>query len=268
MMSLFLILVLIPGDGHKQLDHLSQQEFERFTDGMAACFVIRDMRRGTTTRYNQDLCALKYSPCSTFKIFNSLAALDAEVLADANTVLEWDGRPKWNKSWERDHTLATATQYSVVWYYKEVARRLGKQRMQAYLNKVGYGNRNISGGIDQFWLGSSLTISADEQLDFLERLYRNDLPFSQHAMDTTRNILVHQERGGARLSGKTGSYWKDGTYNLGWFVGHLTTVEGGEYVFAYNMAGKGASGIRARARCKDLLHALGLADFVNDKAGK
>jgi beta-lactamase class D len=39
-------------------------------------------------------------------------------------------------------------------------------------SKISYGNQDISGGIDQFWLSSSLKISPKEQADFMEALYK------------------------------------------------------------------------------------------------
>jgi len=265
MVPLMLMVLVFGGDWQDDFK-LDVVQFEDFSDGMSSCFVLMDLKRETTARFNESRCAQQLAPCSTFKIFNALAALDAEVVRDADTSFRWDGKQKWNKNWERDHSLATAMKYSVVWYYQEVARRIGAEQMQACLDRVGYGNRDISGGIDRFWLGSSLKISANEQVEFLANVYRNDLPFSQHALDTTRNILALYEHDGSRLSGKTGSGWWDGGYQLGWFVGHLITAEGGEYVFAYNMTGKGASGVRAKAQVLALLDALGLGQFQTVRA--
>ena len=48
---------------------------------------------------------------------------------------------------------------SVVWYYQELARRVGPERMQKWVTAFRYGNEDISGGIDRFWLESALRIS-------------------------------------------------------------------------------------------------------------
>ena len=80
--------------------------------------------------------------------------------------------------WNHDHTLASATRESVVWYFQELAARIGPERMQEYIDKIGYGNKDISGGLTTFWLGSSLQISALEQVDLLNKLYSGQLPFS------------------------------------------------------------------------------------------
>jgi beta-lactamase class D len=52
--------------------------------------------------------------------------------------------------WNRDHTLASAIRFSVVWYFQEIARRIGAARMQRYVDAFQYGNRDLSGGVDRF----------------------------------------------------------------------------------------------------------------------
>ena len=227
------------------------------TEGLDASMVLYDMSRDQYWRYNRERCGLRLPPCSTFKIFNALVGLETGVLADQGTRFTWDGRVHWNKGWNRDHDLASAVKHSVVWYFQEVAKGVGKVTMQGYLDRVGYGNRDLSAGIDRFWLGSSLTISADEQVTFLASLYRNELPFSVHAMEATRAVLVYQERPAAVLSGKTGSNFRDDSYVLGWYVGHLISPRG-EFVFALNLEGPGAKGPTARKIILRLLEQLGL----------
>lgn len=183
----------------------------------------------------------RLSPCSTFKILNSLIALDTGVLKDENETISWDGVVREYPAWNQNHSMRSAIAVSAVWFYQELARRIGAKRMQEYLNKVHYGNADISQGITSFWLGDgSLQISLNEQIDFLSRLICNDLPFSYRAMNTLKDIITLDKHDGYRLAGKTGSC--GGT---GWFVGfvehHDTTV------FAFNIKGDGASGAKAKA---------------------
>jgi beta-lactamase class D len=42
--------------------------------------------------------------------------------------------------------------------------------MQTWLERFDYGNRNIAGGQDMFWLDGDLRISALKQVLFLEKL--------------------------------------------------------------------------------------------------
>jgi len=130
--------------------------------------------------------------------------------------------------------------------------------MKQYINKVHYGNEDISGGITQFWLGSTLKISADEQVAFLKGLVRDELPFSKRSMAIARGLLrlVQTEKG--TLYGKTGSSGDNGKYTLGWFVGYV--VQPGRIdIFATNIRGRDdASGIKARELTEKILKEAGL----------
>jgi beta-lactamase class D len=209
------------------------------------CLVLWDEATGQYTRYNAARCAERFSPCSTFKIPNSLIALDAGVLADENEVIRWDGVERSRAALNRDHDLRSAIRDSVVWYYQELARRVGAPRMQAALDRLNYGNRDISAGLTRFWLGSSLKISADEQVAFLRQLQRGELPISARSQEIVRRILILREADGAVLRGKTGTHGDERGTTLGWFVG---TVSAGQrtWTFALNTSGPGASGIRTR----------------------
>src|SRR5262249_6574898 len=116
------------------------------------------------------MCDARLTPQSTFKSPHALAALDAGVVTE-NEVIKYDGHPVDFPAWGRDHTLVTALRFSVVWYFQEIARRLGPEREQKYLAQFEYGNRDASGGLTTFWLGSTLGISPDEQEQFLVKLF-------------------------------------------------------------------------------------------------
>ncbi len=229
------------------------------------CFVIRSLNDGWTLRFNESQCVERLAPCSTFKIFNSLAGLDSGVLSGPDHKMEWDGTKHWIKSWEQDHTLATAIRDSVVWYYQNLAEKIGEERMQKYIDGCDYGNRDISGGIREFWLGSTLKISADEQVRFLEKLYTDKLPFDRKSVETVKSIIVQRASGDWAFSGKTGSGLKNRKDpngmepNLGWFVGHVKNGDR-QYVFAVNIKGDGAWGPKAREIADDLLVDLGLIE--------
>jgi bla regulator protein BlaR1 len=211
-----------------------------FAPNVSACFVLLDMTTGVESHFNAQRCAQRLSPCSTFKIFNSLAGVQAGVVADENTMFAWDGTPQRYKSWETDHTLKSAVRDSVVWYFQRVAAGVGAQRMQGYLDAVDYGNRDIFAGQTIFWLHpNSLKISADEQVRFLAKLYRDRLPcFDQRTTAIVRKILVLDSGDGWQLSGKTGSGGEDNRLVVNWFVGHLRAIDGHEYVFATNITAR------------------------------
>jgi beta-lactamase class D len=228
-----------------------------FFAGYEGCFVVWDVTADEYIRYNPERCAERLSPCSTYKIPHSLIALETGVIPDQDYVIKWDGTQYPVESWNRDHTMASAVQNSVVWYFQAVATEVGTERMQEYLDRFGYGNQDISGGLTQFWLGSSLKISAEEQIDFLHRLDTGDLPVSARSMDIVKEVLVQEETDAYVYRGKTGSCTPEGEQPLGWFVGTLNR-DGTTIIFATNIQGAGADGQQARGITEDVLKSLDL----------
>jgi beta-lactamase class D len=216
--------------------------------GTTAAFVLYDINNNHYIRYNEARCSQRFSPKSTFKIANSLIGLETGVIRDADFVIQWNRQkypPEdyWNTTepfihWAQDQTLRSAFKYSVVWYYKELASRVGEQKMKKYVRDFNYGNQNISGPVDSFWLNGELQISADEQIEFLKAFYTAHLPVSKLSTATVKDILVMEATATYKLSGKTGGGGPitDGTY-IGWFVGYLETSSN-VYFFATNIEGK------------------------------
>jgi beta-lactamase class D len=235
-------------------------ELEKYFQGFKGAFVLYDLNRNQYIRYNPERCAERFLPASTFKIMNSLISLETGVIPDENYVIKWDGTTYEVPSWNQDHTMATAIQNSVVWYYQELARRVGKEKIQSYVDAANYGNKDISGKIDTFWLEGGLRISANEQVELLKRLYRNELPFSTRSTNIVKKILVLEKTESYQLSGKTGSVQRI-TPREGWFVGYLET-KGNVYFFAVNYESASpdgvASGDSARKMSLDILRGLGL----------
>ncbi|MEQ9366362.1 MAG: penicillin-binding transpeptidase domain-containing protein, partial [Leptospirales bacterium] len=120
--------------------------------GVEGCLTVYDQVADRFHRYNSERCARGFLPASTFKIFNSLVALETGVAPDADFALPWDGEVRTIPEWNRDQTMRSAIQVSAVWYYRELARRIGPERMRNYLREAAYGNGDLSAGIDQFWL--------------------------------------------------------------------------------------------------------------------
>jgi len=225
-------------------------------EGFGGCFALLDTGDGSWSAYNPDQCRKRLSPCSTFKIPNSLISLDAGAVKDETEVLPWDGKVRSRETWNRDHDMISAMSHSVVWFYQELARRVGDERMQAGLDAMDYGNRDMSGGLTQFWLGSSLEISAFEQVAFLDRLRRGDLPVSARSMEIVKRILPESRGGRCDIRGKTGSGLTRSDGSLGWFVGFATCGEK-SLVFATSIVAEdGASGFVARDISKAILEEM------------
>ena len=232
----------------------------------AGAFVLYDLKRGGYTRYNEARCRERFSPYSTFKIPNSLIGLDTGVITDAEFRIKWDSEkyPAFNRdtlpfsAWWQDHTLRTAYRRSVVWYYRELALRVGEKRMREYVRRLGYGNGDASGPVNNFWLNSSLKISADEQVEFLKRLYKGELPVSKRSLSILKEIMTLEEAPGYKLSGKTGGGPLGEGRFLGWFVGYVETKDN-TYFFATEIEGPTYLSIRDEriALTKRILAALG-----------
>ena len=231
-----------------------------FFTGMEGTFVILDTQKGVTQVHNQTRAGKRFIPASTYKIANSLIALETGVASDPAFTLPLDTTVVvpmdwWPESWRKEQTLKTAFQNSVYWYYQEIARRVGEDRMQAYLQKLDYGNQNMGGGLDTFWLIGELRISSFEQVDFLHRLYSGYLNVSGRSMEIVKEMMVLEEKPTYRLSGKTGTAELTSTKELGWLVGYL---EKGKqvYVYALNMEGERVWEDWPPQKRKELVHEI------------
>jgi beta-lactamase class D len=257
-MSLAAILFLLP-IVTPAAPSLPQPDFKKHFAGYDGCFVMQEVGGEASFRYNDKRCREQLSPCSTFKIFNAMAGLDCGALAGPETEFKWDKTPQYMKSWERDHTLASAITNSVVWYFKIVAQKVGSERMKKYLDANDYGNKDMSAGLTEFWLGSSLKISADEQVRFLDKLYTDKLSFKPEVMATVRKLIILRSSNDWVFSGKTGSWATNGHKELGWFVGHVKRGDR-QFVFAVNIRGEGVWGMKAREIVEKILAEMKLID--------
>jgi beta-lactamase class D len=186
-------------------------------------------------------------PASTFKVPNSLIALETGVVEDPDKdVFKWDGVTRSIAAWNQDHTMRSAIAASAVPVYQEIARRIGPERMQKYVDLLDYGNRNIGGGIDQFWLTGDMRIDPVQQVDFLDRLRRGTLPISKRSQDLVRDILPTTKVGEATIRYKTGLLGAErDDPSLGWLVGWAEKGNQ-QTVFAMNMDCKTPEHIAAR----------------------
>ncbi|MNU21875.1 Beta-lactamase OXA-10 precursor [compost metagenome] len=188
------------------------------------CFEYYDNNKEEANYYDKERCSKRMSPASTFKIFNSLVALETGVALDEQMKIKWDGvvrRPEWDK----DLTMAEAFKVSAVPYYQELARRIGVKEMQHYLDTVQYGNMQIGSQIDQFWLNDTLQITPDEQVGFMKRLYHDELPFSPRSQRIVKGMMLQETATDYQLYYKTGWSGIDGAKeDILWVVGYAETV--------------------------------------------
>jgi beta-lactamase class D len=198
---------------------------------LKSTFVLRDLDSGQTAVDNPAMAARGYLPCSTFKIPNTLIALQTGVVDGEGFALRWDGVERKYAAWNRDQTLASALRDSVVWFYQDLARRIGEQRMKDWLARLDYGNRSTCCAIDRFWLDGALRITPTQQVDFLSRLVRGETPIAPAHVALVRRLLVLDQIPGYTIMGKTGSGTLAGE-DLAWLVGWVD-ARGHRYAYAF-----------------------------------
>jgi beta-lactamase class D len=204
---------------HKEWEHYFSDNGIR-----NACFILRDNNHESIHYYNKDRCVQRFLPASTFKVFNSLVALETVVAPDDQLMIKWDGVDRGKAEWNKEMTMREAFKVSNIGYYHEIARRIGPARMQHYLDTVKYGNMRMEGSIDSFWINNSLQISADEQTGLLKRMYFAELPLAERTQRIVKTMMLQEETPKYNLYYKTGT-GKVGDKYLYWVVGFAERIE-------------------------------------------
>lgn len=236
--ALFLsLLLLLAGHATAAAETIERPEWAAYfaTQGAVGTLLIQDRRTPDAPRtvFNGQRAATRYAPASTFKIPHSLIALDSGVAKDEFSVFGWNGQRHGMDAWNRDQDLRSAMRNSVVWVYQDFARRIGEAKEHNALARLAYGNQRIGKQLDAFWLDGSLRISAHEQIDLLERLYRNDLPFKEAHQRLVKDLMIVEAGRDWILRAKTGWFNRDGV-SLGWWVGWVEHPDGPVF-FALNL---------------------------------
>lgn len=203
------------------------------------CFTLLNNADGKVTVYNMALDTQRFTPASTFKIINSLIGLQTGAITNDTMMIKWDGVKREREELNKDMGMTEAFKVSSVPYYQEVARRIGKDTMQRWIDSIGYGNKNISGPVDSFWLNNKLKISPDEQLGLMKRLYFDQLPFRKSVHEMVKNVMLWEDNTAYKLSYKTGWGFDEQKNNIGWIVGW---VEENNHVYFFVTFIKAAPG--------------------------
>lgn len=201
--------------------------------GTTGVLVLYDLERDLWQISDTARARERFIPASTFKIPNTLIALETGVLGDERAELPWDGVTREIADWNRPHQLRGALRVSCVPVFQELARRIGPSRMKSGLEALGYGNADLGGGVDRFWLDGALRISALEQVEFLKRFQQGTLPLAERSLRIAREALICEAGPDWILRAKTGwgarldpqvGWW------VGWVEGETRTV-----IFACNL---------------------------------
>lgn len=218
-------------------------EYKPF-ENARGCFLLYNVKTQKIEKEVGDACQDRLPACSTFKVPLAVMAFDSKVLKDEKQVLKWDGKKRMHETWNKDHNGQTWMTDSVVWFSQKLTPKMGEKKFKKYLKDFNYGNQDVSTGITTAWLNSpsnpkgSLAVTAYEQVDFMKKLWMNELPVSKRSMELTRQITyLETSPKGFKLSGKTGSnfYDEDRKVQLGWFISHITNGEK-EYIAVTNLS--------------------------------
>jgi beta-lactamase class D len=181
------------------------QEFQQLFDSekLNGAVLVYDLQKDTFYSNNFEWCMKGHLPASTFKIANSIIALETGVVENDSTLFKWDGQKRAINNWEQDLILKDAFHFSCVPCYQEVARNIGTERMIEYLDKLGYGDMKVdSSNIDYFWLEGKSQIFQFQQVDFLKRFYLSKLPISGRTEKIMKRMMVIEENENYKLTGK------------------------------------------------------------------
>lgn len=197
---------------------IERPEWSRFFSEADAVgsILVSDERGGSSSTWAHGLerAQRRYTPASTFKIPHSLFALDSGLIKDEFQVIAWDRVQRPPAVWNADQTLRSAMRNSVVWVYQQFAQKLGSKREAGYMRSVEYGNALASGDAP-FWVEGNLAIACTEQIAFLRRLYRNQLPFRTDHQRLVKDVMVVEAGRDWILRAKTGWSGKIGRW-VGW----------------------------------------------------
>jgi beta-lactamase class D len=201
--------------------------------GVEGTIIISSLSGEVEYLHNEERSNRRFLPASTFKILNTLIALEEGVIQDEKEIIKWDGHDKGWAPWNKDQTLSTAFSLSCVWCYQEFAKQIGGETYSKYLSNLDYGNRKTGLGITTFWLEGDLAISAREQITFLRKLYLEQLPFKSQNIQLLKKIMIVDKTPEYTLRAKTG-WARRIKEQHGWYVGYLE-VRGKVWLFANNI---------------------------------
>ena len=199
--------------------------------------VIYDLNENKYIIHNKERAEQRFYPASTFKIYNSLIGLYDKAVKDVDEVFyKYNGEKVFLESWAKDSNLRYAIKNSQVPAYKELARRIGLEKMKENIEKLDFGNKDIGDSVDTFWLEGPLEISAMEQVKLLTELSQNQLPYPIEIQKAVSDITILEQTDNYILHGKTGlaDSKNMNTMPIGWFVGWLEENDN-IYVFALNI---------------------------------
>jgi beta-lactamase class D len=193
-------------------------------ENLKGTLVIASLHGGQRFVHDEARASRRYPAASTFKVANTLIALQEGVVTGPDSPFTWDGTRYSIANWNRDQTLESAFRVSCVWCYQQLARQIGSTRYREILHTINYGELHEPFALTTFWLDGSLSISAGEQVAFLKQVYQRSLPFSATAYDTLQQIMLSKRGDTFAIYAKTGLAG-DGPGRTGWYIGYVEAAD-------------------------------------------
>jgi beta-lactamase class D len=248
---IFLVILGLTFQAVKGRNELVEIERIFRSENVEGTFIVASANGEMHQTFNQERAAVRFSPASTFKILNTLIALKLEIVESGESSFQWDGNDRGIQSWNKNHSLSSAFKVSCVWCYQNIARNIGVSKYSKELIAASYGNQAVSAPVDLYWLNGVLQISANEQIDFLQRLVNRTLPYGLSHTTTLKEIMLVEKNSDYALYAKSG--WTGSELATGWYVGYIETSYE-TFVFAMNMVMRDAK--QAALRKKLVLESL------------
>lgn len=211
---------------------VDEVDYSSYFNGYEGSATFFNPSNNTYQIYNMEDAKKETSPCSTFKIVSTLAALENGIITKEDSTRKWSGETFWKSDWNKDMNLQDAFKASCVWYYRQLIDEIGPEEMQSFLTQLDYGNKDISDwegklnknnnnrSLTGFWVESSLKISPLQQVDMLNRIFQKESIYQPANIETLMELMkVDPDISSLNIYGKTG-YGKLNNISLdSWFVG-------------------------------------------------
>nr|WP_219860714.1 class D beta-lactamase OXA-957 [uncultured bacterium]QWJ89343.1 class D beta-lactamase OXA-957 [uncultured bacterium] len=223
----FALLILISVKAFGQID--LQRPFQDCA--LEGSITVFDYKNKKWTFSDRSDARRETLPASTFKVINSLIALETGAVEDEKEVFKWDGRRREVDAWNADTDMENAFRNSTVWFYEELAKRAGKEKYREILKKSRYGNGKIDGGEGvNFWVTGEFGVTPENQIKFLKAFYEERLPFSRRSFEIVKRIMLEEKADKYTLRAKTG-WTRFGGKDTGWWIGYVERSDN-TYFFA------------------------------------
>lgn len=194
-------------------------------EGVTGTIVIQPIHVGQIPLvYDIERAKRHHPPAQTFKIFLTLLALETDAVESLDTEIVWDGNGPVVPPWDRVHTLRSSIEPSGYWFDDAVIEIIGLAPTEVWINRTNYGNQNIRGSSDRFWLDGTLTIDALQQADFMSLIFSELHPFDQYTALGVKDVLPLEEGDGWLMRYMTAN--TTGDQPVRWLVGAVLTGSG------------------------------------------